>query len=78
MLARLAGIHNLCLMVSPSLGVPNTDHGATFGVCVGVRTVAHHGDRESDDGFPFVAGDAAGAEGGGVVGHVAGVGGGEG
>ena len=54
------------------------DLGAAFGVAVGVCGVGHHGDGEGDDGVVGAGCEAAGADAGGVVRHVAAVGGGEG
>lgn len=58
--------------------VVNADFGAAFGVAVGVCGVGHHGDGEGDDGVVGSGCETARADAGGVVGHVADVGGGEG
>ncbi len=60
-------------------GAADGDLGAAFGVGVGVGPVAHHFAGEGHDvvGGGGVGEDAAGAEAGGVVRHVAFVGGGE-
>lgn len=62
--------------------VVDGDCGAAERVAVGVGAVVHVGEGEGDDGFAWGGGDVAGGVrgdgGGGVIGYVAGVGGGEG
>ena len=59
-------------------GIINADFGAAFGVAVWICGVGHHGDGEGDDGVVGAGCVAAGTDAGGVVRHVADVGGGEG
>ena len=60
--ASPAGIHNLSFCSSTGGWVEEGDGLAAEGVGVGIWSVLHHWDGESDDGFAVVVDDTAGAE----------------
>ena len=74
--AGLARIHNIRFVLLLRLRIPDADFGPAFGILVRVSVggLAHHGRGDGDDGVVVVGVEAAGADAGGVGGHIACVG----